>query len=57
MNPDIQLMCEVPAAVNVYRAECAGLMMTDISSQKILRAIYIMAFSLTQNKQQGTLRY
>jgi hypothetical protein len=31
--------------------------MTDISSSKFLRADYIMAISLTQNKQQGTLLY
>ena len=48
LNPDIHMMCEVPATVNVVNVAC--LMLTHISSQIILRAICLMSVSLTENK-------
>jgi hypothetical protein len=55
MTADIHLMCEVPATVNIYRAECiAGLILTHISSKYFL---FLISLSLTQKKQQRTFGY
>jgi ABC-type polysaccharide/polyol phosphate export permease len=39
INPDIHLMYEVPATVNVYRAKCSLSDADYISSQTILRTV------------------
>jgi len=42
----------------IYKEQNAAcLMLTDISSQTLLRAVCLMSLSLTENKYEGTLRY
>jgi len=50
MNTDVCIMGEVPAIVNVYRAECSCLMLPHINSQTFLRAVCVMSVSLTEKK-------
>ena len=50
MNPDIHLTYEVPATVNYTEQRAARLTLTDISSQKILRAVCLMSVSVTYKR-------
>jgi hypothetical protein len=55
MNTDVNMMCEVPAILNVVNVACVKL--THISSQTILRAFCLMSLSLNENQKQATFGY
>jgi hypothetical protein len=57
MNPDIHLLCEVPATVNVHRAECS---LSDADAHLLpnfLLAVCLTAAIITENKEQVALGY
>jgi len=50
MTSDTDLMCDLSATVNVYRAACSLSNADSLFSQTFLRYVCLMSVSVTQNK-------